>query len=107
MGDIMKMSYRATTRLYFALQTLFHWGVCVYGQRSATTSLIFLWAMSLGVSLSLAAVKHIEAGVAATLMSLMPVLIIPPAILIKKERVTLKAMCGAVLAVSGAALLFL
>ncbi len=61
----------------------------------------------LGVSLSLVAVKHTEAGVAATLMALMPVLIIPPAILIMKEWVTPRAIIGAFLAVGGAGLLFL
>jgi drug/metabolite transporter (DMT)-like permease len=61
----------------------------------------------LGVSLSLAAVKFTQAGVAASLMSLMPVLIIPPAILIKKERISPRAIAGAGFAVAGAALLFL
>lgn len=61
----------------------------------------------LGVSLSLVAVQHTEAGVAATIMALVPVLIIPPSVLIKKERVSLRAIFGAVVAVSGAALLFL
>jgi len=60
----------------------------------------------LGVGLSLVAVKYTLAGVAATLMALLPVLIIPPSILIRKERVTPRAVAGAVVAVGGAALLF-
>ena len=44
---------------------------------------------------------------AATIMSLVPVLIIPPAILIRSERVGARAIIGAVVAVAGAALLFL
>ena len=61
----------------------------------------------LGVSLSLLAVQHTEAGVAATIMALVPVLIIPPSVLIKKEKVSLRAVVGACIAVSGVALLFL
>jgi drug/metabolite transporter (DMT)-like permease len=61
----------------------------------------------LGVSLSLAAVQYTETGVASTIMSIVPVLIIPPAILIFKERVSLRAALGAALAVMGVALLFL
>lgn len=61
----------------------------------------------LGVSLSLVAVQHTEAGVAATLMALVPVLIIPAAIVIKRERVSRRAWVGAGVAVGGSALLFL
>jgi drug/metabolite transporter (DMT)-like permease len=61
----------------------------------------------LGVSLSLVAVQHTEAGVAAALMALTPVVIIPPAIWINKERISPRAIIGAFVAVGGAALLFL
>ncbi len=61
----------------------------------------------LGVSLSLLAVQYTETGVAATIMALVPVLIIVPSILIKKERVTIRAALGSVIAVAGAAVLFL
>jgi drug/metabolite transporter (DMT)-like permease len=40
-------------------------------------------------------------------MAIMPVLIIPFAILIYRERVSLRAVFGAVLAVAGVAMLFL
>jgi drug/metabolite transporter (DMT)-like permease len=61
----------------------------------------------LGVSLSLTAVQFIPAGVAQTIMGIVPVLIIPFAILVRKERVSLRAVAGAVLAVAGVAILFL
>jgi len=61
----------------------------------------------LGVSFSLVAVQHTEAGVAATIMSIVPVLIIAPAIVLFRERVTLRAVLGSVIAVAGVALLFL
>jgi len=61
----------------------------------------------LGVSLSLVAVTYTQAGVAATLMALVPVLIIAPAVLIQHEHVSLRAVLGSVVAVVGSALLFL
>jgi drug/metabolite transporter (DMT)-like permease len=61
----------------------------------------------LGVSLGLFAVQRAASGVAATLMGLTPILILVPAVLIKKERVTFKEALGAVVAVAGSAFLFL
>ncbi|MDF1574181.1 MAG: DMT family transporter [Bacteroidales bacterium] len=61
----------------------------------------------LGVSFSLLAVQHTDTGVAATLMALTPVLIIPPAIFMNKERIRLIEIIGAVISISGVALFFL
>lgn len=61
----------------------------------------------LGVSFSLIAVKYANAAVAATLMSIVPVLIIAPSIIFLKEKVTLKEIIGALIAVAGVALFFL
>ena len=61
----------------------------------------------LGVSFSLLAVQLTSAGIAATIMSIVPVLIIPPAIILFKEKVTLKETAGAILAVAGVAFFFL
>ena len=61
----------------------------------------------LGVSLSLLAVQHTEAGVAATLMALAPVLIIPVSVLLFRERVAWPTVAGAAVAVCGSALMFL
>ncbi len=61
----------------------------------------------LGVSFSLMAVQHTDAGIAQTIMSLTPVLIIPPAVLINKEKVTLREIIGAVIAVCGVVMFFI
>jgi drug/metabolite transporter (DMT)-like permease len=61
----------------------------------------------LGVWMSLVAVRHIEAGIAATLNAMTPIFIIPVVILVYKEKVSLRAVLGAILAVVGVALLFL
>jgi drug/metabolite transporter (DMT)-like permease len=73
----------------------------------ARMSLGALFGPFLGVSLSLVAVKYTHAGVAATIMALVPVLILAPSRLIKKEPITLRAALGAAVAVGGVALLFL
>ena len=61
----------------------------------------------LGVSFSLLAIQNTQAGIAATIMSIVPVLIIPPAILLFHEKVNWKEILGAVITVSGVALFFL
>ena len=61
----------------------------------------------LGVSLSLLAVQKTQAGVAATIIATTPVFIIPPAVIFFKERVTIKEVLGAVIAVLGVAVMFL
>jgi drug/metabolite transporter (DMT)-like permease len=61
----------------------------------------------LGVSFSLYAVQHANAGIASTIMSIVPILIIPPAIIFLKQKVTLKEIIGAVISVIGVALFFI
>ena len=60
----------------------------------------------LGVSFSLIAVKFTEAGIASTIMALVPVFILIPAIFIYKQKITFMEICGAVVSVSGVALFF-
>jgi len=61
----------------------------------------------LGVSFSLLAVQHTDTGIAATLMALTPVMIIPAAILLNKERIKIIEIIGAVISIAGVALFFL
>jgi len=61
----------------------------------------------LGVSFSLLAVKYTSTGVASALMSIVPVLIIAPAVVVFKEKITAKELVGAVITVVGVALFFL
>jgi drug/metabolite transporter (DMT)-like permease len=60
----------------------------------------------LGVSLSLLAIQYTSTGVAATLNSLTPVLIIPLAHFFLKEPVTFREIAGAILAVIGVSIFF-
>ena len=61
----------------------------------------------LGVSLGMFALKHTETGVAATLMALVPITIIPPSVVMFKERVTLLELVGTLLAITGVAFIFM
>jgi len=61
----------------------------------------------LGVSFSLLAVQNTSAGIASTIMAIVPVLIIPPALIINKEKLKWKEVMGAILAVIGVAIFFL
>jgi len=61
----------------------------------------------LGVTFSLVAVKYAASGVAATIMAIVPVLIIPPAIIIFKEKISPRAILGAFLAIAGVGVLFM
>ena len=59
----------------------------------------------LGVWLSLVAIKHTRIGVASTLMATTPIILIPLAHWIFKDRVTLGSIIGTLIAIAGVALL--
>jgi drug/metabolite transporter (DMT)-like permease len=61
----------------------------------------------LGISFSLLALQKTSAGVAATIMSIVPVFIIPPAMLLFHEKLTIREVFGAILAVGGVTILVL
>jgi drug/metabolite transporter (DMT)-like permease len=60
----------------------------------------------LGVSFSLVAIQYTSTGIAATLMAIVPILIIPPAALFFKQKVGLLDYIGALVSVFGVALFF-
>ena len=70
------------------------------------TSLGAFFGPFLGVSFSLVAVKYTEAGIASTIMALVPVFIILPAVVLYKQKVTLAEILGSVVSVAGVALFF-
>ena len=61
----------------------------------------------IGVTLSMTALKLSKGAIASTLMSTMPVLILPISVLILKEKLSLRDIAGAVISVAGMAVLFL
>ncbi|MDO4461486.1 MAG: DMT family transporter [Bacteroidia bacterium] len=65
-----------------------------------------LFGPFIGVSLSLEATRYASVGVTQTIMSISPILIIIPAILFFKQKVTLIEVIGALISVAGVALFF-
>jgi len=61
----------------------------------------------LGISLSLYAVQKINPGVASTLISITPILLVPYAYFFKKEKVTLKEIIGTIVVLAGVAIMFM
>jgi drug/metabolite transporter (DMT)-like permease len=72
-----------------------------------TTTLGAFFGPFLGVSFSLISVKYTEAGIASTIMALVPVLIIAPAVILYKQKVTVPEIIGAVISVCGVAVFFI
>jgi drug/metabolite transporter (DMT)-like permease len=83
------------------------WAALKHGSAMKRITLGAFFGPFLGVSFSLLAVQHTETGIAATLMAIVPVLIILPAVIIFKEKVNWKEILGAVVTVGGVALFFL
>lgn len=61
----------------------------------------------LGITFSLIAIANTKVGIAATLMSTMPILMLPLVKYFYKEKLSWKAITGAFIAVAGIAILFL
>jgi drug/metabolite transporter (DMT)-like permease len=61
----------------------------------------------LGITFSLIAIENTKVGIAATLMSTMPIIMLPMVKYIYKEKLSWRAISGAIIAVGGVALIFL
>jgi drug/metabolite transporter (DMT)-like permease len=87
------------------------WSFVLAAARHRRAMAMALWGSFvgpfLGVSLSLVALQHCHAGVAATIISTTPVLILPFVIVVYGEHVSWRAAVGAVISVVGVALLLL
>lgn len=61
----------------------------------------------LGISLSFVAINYTKIGIASTLLSTVPLLVLPMSAFVYKERVSLRSIVGAIVSVIGVALLFM
>ena len=61
----------------------------------------------LGISFSLLSIKHTQAGIASTIMAIVPVLILAPSAWIYKEKITAVEIAGAIISVAGVAFFFI
>lgn len=66
-----------------------------------------LFGPFLGVSFSLFAVKFTSSGIASTIMSIVPVLIIAPSVIFMEEKITWVEILGAFIAVAGISFFFI
>jgi drug/metabolite transporter (DMT)-like permease len=87
------------------------WGsvrTAIYDKTSIRAVLIgSFFGPVVGVALSLFAIQHTNAGVAATLMGLVPIFIIAPSAIMFRERITVYQILGAFISVGGCILLFI
>lgn len=60
-----------------------------------------------GVSLSMTAIVHTKIAIASTLMSVSPIIVIPITVLFLKRRLDLRELLGALICVTGIAVLFI
>lgn len=61
----------------------------------------------LGITFSLIAIENTKVGIAATLMSTMPIIMLPMVKYIQKENLSWRAITGAIITVAGIGLIFL
>ena len=71
------------------------------------TSLATVTGPFIGVSLSLMATLYTSTGVAQTLMSITPILIIWPSMIFFKQKITALEIVGAVISVVGVTMFFI
>lgn len=76
-------------------------------QGMASTTLGSFFGPFLGVSFSLLAIKYTQTGIAATIMAIVPILIIPPVVILYKEKIKMLEVIGSAISIMGVALLFL
>lgn len=97
----------------FSILTTFlrRWGKIIQATKNrkgmSATVLGSFFGPFLGVSFSLLAIKYTQTGIAATIMAIVPILIIPPVVLLYKEKVNMLEIIGSVISILGVALLFL
>lgn len=97
---------------YAVLFLIFHWWRRMRpalrdGRALSFAAVGAFFGPCVGVSLSLYAVHRTVSGVAASIMALTPILVIPLVVLLRRERVGLGGVAGAAVAVAGVAVLFL
>ena len=110
----------STTLIRMMAGALFVWTAVIIGGRlpelrralgdrkaMAETSVGAFLGPFIGVTLSMVAVLYTQAGVAQTLMSLQPVIIIPVIWLLYRQKTSWRGITGAIIAVTGVAILFL
>jgi drug/metabolite transporter (DMT)-like permease len=82
----------------------------LYAQDMKTLSRLSIGSITgpyLGITLSFIAVSSTKIGIASTLLSTVPIMILPMSAIVYKEKLSLTSILGAVVAVAGISLLFI
>lgn len=119
LGMAGELSPLAAAWVRMAVAVVVTWGVLAGAGRLGTLALgraartAWPWVIAgaacgpfLGMWLSLVSARHTQVGIASTLMSTMPVLIIPLVMVTERYRPTIRAVLGALVTVIGVAMLF-
>lgn len=119
-GLVDNFSPASATVIRMLVAMLVLWGIAIFQGRAGGTfahwrnKQVILAILGgtilgpfIGVWLSLVAVQLARVGIAATLMALSPVILIPLSYFILKEKISLRAVVGTLLAIIGVALIFL
>jgi len=117
-GDIHSITatfYRITSSVIVLLPAAYFIGryknpIRLYKRDKKTFGLVGLGSIIgpyLGITLSFVALTNTQVGIAATLMSTVPIMILPVTYIFYKEKINARALIGASIAVIGVAMLFL
>ncbi|NDJ79299.1 MAG: DMT family transporter [Chloroflexi bacterium] len=110
-GNLMRLSVSTVTIWLIALATRqVRANFQALGEHPQAVRFILGGAIAgpfIGVWFSLIAVQNAKVGVASTLMSLTPVILLPLSRIIFKEHITSRAIMGTIVAVTGTTILFL
>jgi len=110
----------SATLMRLLLAALFIWGIAAITRKlplvlkgarvrdgMRNTAVASFLGPYFGITLSMVAVTYTEAGIAQTLLSLMPVMIIPVVWLLYRQRTSWLGVVGAIVAVIGVAVIFI
>jgi drug/metabolite transporter (DMT)-like permease len=93
------------------ISLLRRWGNVLAAVRNAPAMKVLVlgafFGPFLGISFSLLSVKFTQAGIASTIMAIVPILILAPSAWIYKEKITAVEIAGAILSVGGVAFFFI
>ncbi len=99
---ILMLPLSAMAGKFVSLQGIFHFKGKVFG----LTLLGAILGPCLGITFSLIAIAHTKVAVAATIMAIVPIIMLPLVRILYKEILNWRAYAGAVIAVAGVAILF-
>lgn len=83
--------------------------ICAFSNREGMKGIVIgsVFGPFLGVSLSLYSIQHTSAGIASTIMAIVPIIIILPSVFLFKQKITKAEIVGAFVGVAGVVMFFI